>query len=113
MSIQENLTLSNTISIDKGQISTRYSKRHLNKKKLPNCSINSTKLPFLLYCWKCASGRREVCNRRSRKFTTIRQLFFHIVVCHSGIDRNEYPSRDACVKQLQVLADMIFLGVLK
>ena len=110
MSIQENLTLSNTIFIDKCQISTRYSKRHLNKKKLPNCSSNSTKLPFLLYCWKCASGRR---GGRNRKFTNCRQLFYHIVVCHSGMDINEYPSREVCIKQLQVLSDMIFLGVLK
>ena len=78
--------------------------------KLPHCSKNAIKIEGLLFCFKCMTERRR---GRKRKFTNCRALFHHITITHSGMDREENPSRDLCIKQLQVLSDMIFLGVLK
>lgn len=99
--------LSNSVLINKSRgLDIPSDKRH----KLPHCSKNATKIEGLLFCQKCVEERRR---GRNRRFTNCRQLFHHLTICNSGMDLNEYPSRDNCIEMLQVISNAIILGVLK
>lgn len=86
------------------------SRIHSRRTEFPNCSQNTTKIEGLLFCWKCIEERRK---GRNRKFTTCRQLFHHLTICHSGSDIAEYPARDNCIEMLQGISNAIVSGVLK
>ena len=99
--------LPNSVLINKSRgLDIPSDKRH----KLLHCSKNATKVEFMLFCWKCVEERRRGRNRRHR---STRILFHHLTITHSGMDIDEFPSRDQCIEMLQVISNAIILGVLK
>ncbi len=91
-------------------------RRHIDKSrdsrngKFPKCGSNITKIEGLLFCWKCMQEKKR---GRNRSFPNCSKLYRHLTISHSGSDKNEFPARDDCIEQLQIISNAIVLGVLK
>ena len=77
----------------------------INKVSVIHCRNNSIKLEAPLSCKKCLLYDK----RFTKKFSSIASLYQHLLYTHSGADRNEYPSRDDCISELQKISD--FMGM--
>jgi len=98
--------LSESSQIDKG-LEFLIRKSGLN---LPHCSQNSTKMEGKLVCWKCKEARTR---GKVKDFDNTKSYYFHLKTKHNDIDRDCYPSIDNCIETLQIISDLISIGVLK
>ncbi len=92
--------MSNTLDVYKESTPTR-SQLH--------CRNNTTKLKKSIPCIKCQLQGK----RLKRKFNSIRSAYLHTICLHSGADSDEYPSKSDCVRQLQIISDLMNGGILK
>lgn len=81
-------------------VPNKYSK--ISKKRVTiHCRHNSTKLKVSLSCKKCLRYDK----RFTKTFFSTSSLYQHLLYAHSGVDRNEYPSRNKCISELQKISD--------
>ena len=78
--------------------------------KLSHSRHNSDKIQGLLICWKCKEARTR---GRAKSFDNCASLYQHLVTNHNDIDRDCYPSIENCIETLQIISDLISIGVLK
>lgn len=79
------------------------------KSKRLHVRYNDIKLKINTRCEKCVFQT----NKPTKNFENLRSLYQHLLYHHSGADKTEYPGRDECIERLQVLSDLINLGVLR
>ncbi len=75
----------------------------INIKKRYHARKNHTRLKFPLFCLKCKAEN----NRKVRASYYIDSLYRHYLASHSGMDRNEQPTRDYCTNKLQEYSDQV------
>jgi len=80
----------------------------LNKDSIIHCSQNTTEIEGRLFCEKCLG---KICNKK--KFKTIKSLYHHYLMCHSGSDKNITPTKDECIDRLQGISNALQVGLLK
>lgn len=64
---------------------------------------NSTRLKIRLFCEKC----KQQDKRKTKQFNNFRSLYYHYLYHHSGADKFVNPTRDQCIKKLQLISDTI------
>jgi len=76
---------------------------HVNINKACHARKNHTRLKLPLFCLKCKAEN----NRKVHAFYYIDSLYGHYLASHSGMDKNEQPTRDYCTEELQNYSDQV------
>jgi len=77
--------------------------------KLPHVSKNTEPVDFILKCKKCTRQSKL----KTKNYKNLKSIYHHYLYSHSRMDKDEYPSRDLCVAELQKLSDSQIQGELK
>lgn len=75
----------------------------INIKKACHARKNYIRLAKPIFCLKCKSES----NRKVTAIYYIGELYGHYLATHSDLDKNERPTRDYCIEELQKFSDHV------
>lgn len=88
-------------------ISMNYDKPVQSKKPLRvHARNNLIKIDGRLFCAKCFQSVQSP----GKAFKNCGSLYRHLIMMHSGPDKNHSPSTEKCVEQLQIVSNQVIRG---
>lgn len=79
-----------------------------NKPSFVHCRNNQIDIEVRQFCAKCFIS----VNSPGKAFSNCGSLYRHLIMQHSGTDKNIPPTTKKCIEELQIVSDQIIRGLI-